>query len=83
VDRRATRLHERRENGDEMTNLEQIFDKLEENGVTCFENVIPNDGDYDQVYRESDEIGYYDVSDAEVAWLFTDSIGQALAITRD
>ena len=63
-----------------MRNLEQIFDELEDDGMVCFEGQLPGDGEFDEVFRENDEIEYGDVSKAEIAWLFSDSIGQALAV---
>lgn len=66
-----------------MTKCEMIFDQLEENGVNCFESEIPEDGDFDQIYRNGDDFSVEDVCDASTAWLFSDSVGQALAIQRD
>ena len=61
------------------TKLEKIFDEIYENtDAATFEHHVPET--FDRIYREADAPVYDDVCLCSEAWLFSDSIGQALAI---
>jgi hypothetical protein len=63
-----------------MTKLEKIFDEYYEmNDMLAFEGIIPADGDFDDLFRENSSL-LFNIEDIEAAYLFSDSIGQCLAV---
>jgi hypothetical protein len=63
-----------------MTKLEKIFDEFYEmNNDMAFEFVVPADGDFDDVFRKNSSLEF-SIEDVEAAYLFSDSVGQCLAI---